>query len=168
METLKKCSLITGASSGIGQALALELAKKGHNLVLMARNAEFLQQTIQECHQLGANAIAVIGDVSKDSDCQAFVNRAIQEFGRIDALYNNAGISMRALFKDAEVSVLESVMATNFWGTVYCTKYALPHLIESKGSIIGVSSVAGFKGLPARTGYSASKFAMPIFGKSAY
>jgi short-subunit dehydrogenase len=166
MEKLTKCSLITGASSGIGQALAIELAKKGHNLVLMARNAEALQQTIQDCQAWGIKALAVVGDVSNETDCRTFVDRAIQEFGRIDALYNNAGISMRALFKDAELSVLESVMATNFWGTIYCTKFALPHLIESKGSVIGVSSVAGFKGLPARTGYSASKFAMHGFLES--
>lgn len=166
METLKKCSLITGASSGIGQALAIELAKKGHNIVLMARNAAALEQTVRDCQSLGVKAIAVVGDVSQELDCQTFIDRALQEFGRIDALYNNAGISMRALFIDADVAVLESVMATNFWGTVYCTKYALPHLLDSKGSVIGVSSVAGFKGLPARTGYSASKFAMHGFLES--
>ena len=85
------------------------------------------------------------------------------EFGKIDILVNNAGISMRALFKDLDLSVLKQLMDVNFWGTVYCTKYALPYLLETKGSVVGVSSIAGFIGLPGRTGYSASKFAMHGF-----
>jgi short-subunit dehydrogenase len=87
----------------------------------------------------------------------------LERFGHIDILVNNAGISMRALFDEVSLDVIRQLMDTNFWGTVYCSKYALPHLLESKGSLVGVSSIAGYKGLPGRTGYSASKFAMQGF-----
>jgi short-subunit dehydrogenase len=91
------------------------------------------------------------------------VEATVKRFGKIDILINNAGISMRALFADLDLDVIRKVMDTNFWGTVYCTKYALPHLLATRGSVVGVSSVAGYKGLPGRTGYSASKFAMQGF-----
>ncbi|MFZ9969775.1 MAG: SDR family oxidoreductase [Bacteroidia bacterium] len=166
MERITPCSIVTGASSGIGQSLAIELAQKGHHLALMARNATALSDTVAHCESHGVKVVSVIGDVSFPEDCQKLIDSAVSAFGRIDALYNNAGISMRALFTDVDVEVLERVMRINFWGAVYCTKYALPHLLASKGSVIGVSSVAGFKGLPARTGYSASKFAMHGFLES--
>src|SRR5690606_5748812 len=102
----------------------------------------------------------------KEEDCERLIQATIQQFGRIDLLINNAGISMRALFKDLDLKVLKQVMDINFWGTVYCTKFALPYLLQQKGSIVGISSVAGFKGLPARTGYSSSKFAMHGFLES--
>jgi short-subunit dehydrogenase len=98
--------------------------------------------------------------VRNEDDCKNLIQDALSYFGRIDVLINNAGISMRALFKDADLKVIEELMQTNFWGAVYCTKYALPHLIANKGSVIGVNSWAGFTGLPARTGYTASKFAL--------
>src|ERR1019366_6162034 len=98
-----------------------------------------------------------------EEDCKHLINQAITTFGKIDVLVNNAGISMRALFKDVDISVLKAVMDVNFWGTVYCTKYAMPEILKTKGSIVGVSSIAGYKGLPGRTGYSASKFAMNGF-----
>src|SRR6202012_49013 len=96
-------------------------------------------------------------------DCEQLIKQAITSFGKIDILVNNAGISMRALFKDADIDVLKKLMDVNFWGTVYCTKFALPEIIKSKGSIMGVSSIAAYKGLRGRTGYSASKFAMNGF-----
>jgi short-subunit dehydrogenase len=102
-------------------------------------------------------------DVSIEEDCKKLIDSAIQQFNTINILINNAGISMRALFADLDLSVLKQVMDINFWGTVYCTKYAMPYLLKEKGSMIGVSSVAGIKGLPGRTGYSASKFAMNGF-----
>ncbi|NCB98937.1 MAG: SDR family oxidoreductase, partial [Bacteroidia bacterium] len=88
------------------------------------------------------------------------IEQTIARFGRADILVNNAGISMRAMFKDLDLSVIKRLMDVNFWGTVYCTKYALPHILKTHGSIVGVISIAGFKGLPARTGYSSSKFAI--------
>ena len=158
--------LITGASSGIGRALALEYAAKGWNLALMARNKEKLTSVAEACKALQANTFISIGDVSIESDCQTFVEGAQRTFGDLHVLINNAGISMRGVFKDTDLSVLKNLMDVNFWGTVNCTKHALPHLLKTKGSVVGVSSIAGFKGLPARTGYSSSKFAMQGFLES--
>jgi short-subunit dehydrogenase len=94
------------------------------------------------------------------------MDKALEKFGRIDVLVNNAGISMRAAFADIELDVLKKVMDVNFWGTVFCTRYAMASILISKGSIVGVSSIAGYKGLPGRTGYSSSKFAMHGFLES--
>ena len=155
----KKVVIITGASSGIGKALAREYARNGASLVLASRTAardEYLDNT-------GSEVLYVTADVSREEDCRELISAAIARFGRIDLLINNAGISMRALFSEVELSVMHQLMNTNFWGTVYCTRYALPWLLESKGSVVGVSSIAGYKGLPGRAGYSASKFAMQGF-----
>lgn len=164
--SMKKVMLITGASSGIGKALAIESAKLGYNLALLARNEENLNLVAAECTQFGAEVVCHIGDVSLFEDCEKFVSNALQHFGRIDVLMNNAGISMRAIFPETDIAVLKHLMDVNFWGTVYCTKLTLPHLLKQKGSVVAVSSVAGFKGLPARTGYSASKFAVNGFMES--
>jgi short-subunit dehydrogenase len=154
-----KVVIITGASSGIGYALALEFARTGANLVLASRSGT----KDPEMFKPGAEILEVRADVSKEKDCKALIDHTIEKFGRIDILINNAGISMRALFEDVDLNVIRQLMDTNFWGTVYCTKYALPWLLKSKGSLVGISSVAGYKGLPGRTGYSASKFAMQGF-----
>jgi len=106
------------------------------------------------------------GDVSKEEDCKQLIHAAIQQFQTIHVLINNAGISMRALFADLDVNVLQQLMDVNFWGAVYCTKYAIPYLLKEKGSILSVNSIAGIKGLPGRTGYSASKFALNGFMES--
>jgi short-subunit dehydrogenase len=164
MKLNNKIIIITGASSGIGKALAEEFARRGANLVLAARQYVTLceiAQTLQDQYQI--KAVAVQCDVAIESDCEHLVQQALTTFGKIDILVNNAGISMRALFKDADVQVLKTLMDVNFWGTVYCTKYVLPEIIKTQGSIVGVSSIAGYKGLPGRTGYSASKFAMNGF-----
>jgi short-subunit dehydrogenase len=113
--------------------------------------------------QFPVKAVAVQCDVSIESDCAQLITQATNTFNRIDILINNAGISMRALFNDVDLDVLKTLMDVNFWGTVYCTKHALPQILKTKGSIVGVSSIAGYKGLPGRTGYSASKFAMNGF-----
>ena len=169
-----RVALITGASSGIGRALAIEATRLGYAVGLMARSAEGLNETVQACKALRGDAtqtnplqiITTIGDVSIEADCKRFVDDAMAQWGKIDVLINNAGISMRGIFEDTDISVLQRLMDTNFWGTVYCTKYALPSLLANKGSVVGISSIAGFKGLPARTGYSASKFAMQGFLES--
>lgn len=158
-----KVVVITGASSGIGKATALEAAINGAQLVLGARRQKTLFDVVDQCKKYGAQAIGVVSDVSKEEDCRKLIEEALNHFGRIDVLINNAGISMRALFEKTDLSVLRKLMDVNFWGTVYCTKYALPELLKNKGSVVGVSSVAGYKGLPGRTGYSASKFAMQGF-----
>ncbi|PYF72672.1 SDR family oxidoreductase [Pedobacter nutrimenti] len=162
-----KTVLITGASSGIGKACAEEFAKKGANLVLAARQYVTLCEITADLEKrYPVKAIAVSADVSKEDDCEQLVRQAMATFGGIDILLNNAGISMRALFSELDLSVLKKLMDVNFWGTVYCTKYALSEIQKTKGSIIGVSSIAGYRGLPGRTGYSASKFAMNGFMES--
>ncbi len=158
-----KVVIITGAGSGIGKALAYEYASKGSKVVLGARTLENLKAVSDDIKAKGGNAVYCVTDVSNENDCKNLVLTAVDNFGKIDVLINNAGISMRALFLDLELDVLKKLMDVNFWGTVYCTKHALPYLLKSKGSVVGVSSIAGLKGLPARTGYSASKFAMNGF-----
>ena len=164
MKLKDKIVIITGASSGIGKSLAHEFASRGANLVLGARQYVTLCEIAQGLEkQHGIKAVAVQCDVSVEAECEHLIKQTITTFGKIDILVNNAGISMRALFKDAAVQVLKTLMDVNFWGTVYCTKYALPEIMKTQGSIVGVSSIAGYKGLPGRTGYSASKFAMNGF-----
>jgi short-subunit dehydrogenase len=158
-----KVVIITGASSGIGKACAMAFAEKKASLVLAARNEEKLKESSIACEKLGAKSICIQTDVADEEQCKALINKALNTFGTIDILINNAGISMRALFADTELKVLKELMDVNFWGAVYCTKYALPYLLKSKGSLVGISSIAGFRALPARTGYSASKFALNAF-----
>ncbi|RCH55149.1 short chain dehydrogenase [Mucilaginibacter hurinus] len=164
MKLKGKTIIITGASSGIGKALAFEFAARGANLVLAARQYVTLCEIAQLIEkQYSIRAVAVACDVTVEADCEQLIKQAVLTFNQVDVLVNNAGISMRALFKDVELSVLKTIMDVNFWGMVYCTKYALPYILKTKGSIVGVSSVAGYKGLPGRSGYSASKFAMNGF-----
>jgi short-subunit dehydrogenase len=164
MKLKDKVVIITGASSGIGKSLAFEFARRGANLVLGARQYVALCEITEDLHkQHGIKAIAIKCDVSIEEDCAQLIKQAILTYGKIDVLINNAGISMRALFNDVDVNVLKELMDVNFWGTVYCTKYALPEILKTQGSVVGVSSIAGYKGLPGRTGYSASKFAMNGF-----
>ncbi|RZL33715.1 MAG: SDR family oxidoreductase [Pedobacter sp.] len=162
-----KVVIITGASSGIGKSLAEEFAKRGANVVLGARQYVTLCEITAELEaKYGAKALAVQCDVSKEEDCESLIKQALTTFGKIDILINNAGLSMRALFNDVDLSVLKNLMDVNFWGTVYCTKYAMPEILKTKGSVVGVSSIAGYRGLPGRTGYSSSKFAMNGFMES--
>ena len=158
--------IITGASSGIGKALAFALAKKGNKLVLAGRNKEKLNAVLHKINEVNISTIGIVTDVCKKEDCKNLINKCITEFGRIDVLINNAGISMRALFNESDLEIIDKVMNTNFWGTVFCTKYALPYLLQSNGSLVGVSSIAGHIGLPERSAYSASKFAMNGFLES--
>ena len=152
--------VITGASSGIGEAMAKVYSKMGAKVVLGARSEEKLSALTAEIKEAGGEAAYCAADVTKPEDCKALIDKAVEAFGSIDVLICNAGISMRAIFDDVDLSVLHRLMDVNFWGTVYCAKYALPYLQASKGSLVGISSVAGLHGLPGRTGYSASKYAM--------
>ena len=157
----KPITIITGASSGIGKALVLEWLRRGAKVVLAARNEEAMNDIVAD---FDADQYLIVScDVSKEDDCRRLIRAAVNRFERIDVLINNAGISMRALFADVDLEVIDRLMQVNFWGAVYCTKYAMPHLLASKGSVVGVSSIAGYKGLPARSGYSASKFALQGF-----
>lgn len=157
-----KIIAITGASSGIGKALAEIALQRGAKVAICARNIEKLKAAFLPGNE-GKQLLLIQADVSKEIDCQNFIAEILKQWGRMDVLINNAGISMRALFEEADLSVIKELMDINFWGAVYCTKYALPSIREHKGVIIGISSIAGYRGLPARTGYSASKFAMQGF-----
>lgn len=156
-----KVVVITGASSGIGRALAKEFAAKGARLSLGARRTELLEELKSELRE--SEILIHKTDVSQEDDCRLLIEETVKRFGQIDVLINNAGISMRALFEEVDLKVIRQLMDVNFYGTVYCSKYALPYLLQTKGSLVGVISIAGYVGLPGRTGYSASKFAIRGF-----
>lgn len=153
-----KVVAITGGTDGIGRALIDALIPLGAKIATCGRNHDKLYNLQMQY----ANVLlhAVVCDVGKKEDCKDFIDSTIETFGGIDIIINNAGISMRALMKDADVDVIRKIMDINFFGSVYCTKFALASIIERKGTIVGVSSVAGYRGLPGRSGYSASKFAL--------
>lgn len=158
-----KVVLVTGGSSGIGLAIAAAFASVGAKVVITARNAVKLQEALVSLQAKGLSVTALVADVSVEADCHAMVEKTVQQYGRLDVLVNNAGLSMRALFQDLDLDVLHKLMQTNFWGAVYATQAALPHLIEKDGSIVNISSVAGLRPLPGRTGYSSSKAALQAF-----
>ncbi len=158
-----KTVLITGGSSGIGRALAVAFGQAGAAVAFTGRDASGLATTRRHLEAAGVRSLSIVADVSAPADCARAVAETIAAFGRLDVLINNAGISMRALFEDVETSVLRRLMEVNFFGTVETTKAALPYLLATRGSVVGVSSIAGYRGLPGRTGYSASKFAMHGF-----
>lgn len=155
-----KVVIVTGASSGIGEAIAREFAAAGSRVMLAARSSERLSSIVKELRSNNLEASYVTTDVSVETDCRDLVEKTVEKYGTVDILINDAGISMRASFDEADLKVLHRLMDVNFWGTVYCTKYALPYLKANKGSLVAISSIAGFHGLPGRTGYSASKFAI--------
>lgn len=158
-----KVVLITGGSSGIGKACAERFGREGGRICITGRNAENLEATAEELRAKNIEVLAVQGDVAKEEDCVRMINQTLNTYGRIDVLINNAGVSMRAFFLHLDLSVIRQLMEINFFGTVYCTKYALKQLLKYNGSVVGISSVAGYQGLPGRSGYSASKFAMEGF-----
>ena len=127
-----KVVIITGASSGIGEACAIAYANKGAKVIIAARNVEKLNSVAEKIEEIGTEVLSVQCDVSVQEDCRKLIEQAITKFGRIDILINNAGISMRAIFNDMELDVMEKIMAINFFGTVYCTKFALPHILKNK------------------------------------
>ena len=153
-----KVVAITGGTDGIGKALVQYLLSKDAKVATCGRNHDKLYRLQSEFPSFPL--LTVVADVSIENDCRLFIESTIQVYGGIDILINNAGISMRALLKDASTEVIRNVMDVNFFGAVYCTKYALNSIIERKGSIVGVSSIAGYRGLPGRSAYSASKFAL--------
>ncbi len=155
--------IITGGSSGIGKALAEEFGKYGSKVLITGRNKADLQDAVDELRQKGIIICGFSADVSRLEDNRAMAEEAIRIYGRIDVLINNAGISMRALFEEVNLDVVRKVMDVNFYGVLYATKSCLAEIMKSKGSIIGISSVAGYRGIPGRTGYSASKFALNGF-----
>jgi len=158
-----KVVIVTGASSGIGKSLAYEFGNQGAKVVIAARNFVLLNEVADDLQKLGVDVLAVPTDVSIEEDCIHLIGKTVEKYSKIDILINNAGISMRALFADLNLEVIHRMMNTNFWGTVYCTKYALPYLLKTGGSLVGVISIGGYVGMPGRSGYSASKFAVRGF-----
>ncbi len=159
-----KVVVVTGGTEGIGKALVDLFLQEGAKVATCGRNHDKLYH-IQTLHP-NKPLHAVSADVSNETECRNFIQSVIETFGTIDILINNAGLSMRAMFKDLEFDTLRRLMDVNYWGSVYCTKFALPEIIRNQGTITGISSVAGFRGLPGRTGYSASKFALNGFLES--
>ncbi len=158
-----KVVMVSGASSGIGKALAIELLNRGFSVSLAARREDVIEDYLRALfpEEVRAKRCFVMRtDVSKEEDCKNWVEATHAHFGRIDVLINNAGISMRGLFEECNLDVLRRLVDVNFWGVTYCTHYALKYLVEAKGSVVGVSSIAGYQPLPGRTAYSASKAAM--------
>ncbi|MBX2964979.1 MAG: SDR family oxidoreductase [Cyclobacteriaceae bacterium] len=158
-----KVVIITGGTSGIGKALAFEFGRHGSKVVITGRNATDLNEAGRELKAAGIEALEINADVSREEDNKKMAEETLGRFGRIDVLINNAGISMRAAFQDVKIDVIKKVMDINFYGAIYATHYCLPEIVKNKGSIVGISSIAGFRGLPGRTGYSASKFALNGF-----
>ncbi len=153
-----KVVVVTGGTDGIGKALVNALLGLGAKVATCGRHHDKLYHLQSENASLPLHTM--VCDVSVENDCRRFIETTLKAFGHIDILINNAGISMRAMLKEADIEVFRKVMDTNFFGSLYCTKYALPSIIENKGTIVGISSVAGYRGLPGRSGYSASKFAL--------
>ena len=161
-----KVVIITGGSSGIGRALADKFGSNGSKLLITGRREQPLMEAASELRAKGLEVTTMGADVSKEEDNRQMAQLALEQYGGIDILINNAGISMRALFEDVDLEVIRRVMDINFYGSIFATKYCLPSIIERKGSVVGVSSIAGYRGLPGRVGYSASKFALQGFLES--
>jgi short-subunit dehydrogenase len=153
-----KVVIVTGGTDGIGRALVKQLIQAGAKVATCGRNQDKLYSLQTEFP--GQSLHTLVADVSRYDDCENLVNTTAAAFGGIDIIINNAGVSMRALVEDLELSVIEKVMNINFYGAVYASKLALPYILQRQGSIVGVSSIAGYRGLPGRSGYSASKFAL--------
>jgi short-subunit dehydrogenase len=163
----EKSVIVTGASSGIGRALALRLADEGAWLALAARSAQRLDSLAAECRQRGGRAMPMPTDVADESRCEALIQRTRETYGRIDLMVNNAGMDVVSKLEDlSDLHLFKQVMDVNFYGTVYCTYHALPSLKETRGRIVNVSSLGGMLAIPFNTSYVASKFAVMGFSGS--
>ena len=157
-------TIITGASTGIGEELAYRLAQQGAHLVLTARRQDELDRVAEKARRFGAKVITVSADGAKSDDCRKIIVTTLADFGRIESLVCNAGMTMWAKFADIkDIAMLDRIMQVNYMGAVYCTHHALPHLVKTKGRIVGVASLTALVGVPTRTGYAASKHAMRGF-----
>ncbi|MEP6780145.1 MAG: SDR family oxidoreductase [Gemmatimonadaceae bacterium] len=160
----KKVVLVTGASSGIGAELARQFATAGARVVLAARDVVRLEEVAAQCRANGAEALVVHVDVGDEASCKAMIDSAIVHYGSLDIIVNNAGLGARGRFDTiTDLSIFEKVMRVNFFGSVFCTSYALPYLKESRGQIVAISSLSGLAGVPNRTAYGATKHAMAGF-----
>jgi short-subunit dehydrogenase len=164
MDFRGKSVIVTGASTGIGRGLSEELAARGARLSLAARDAATLAEVAARCRAVGGEAIAVATDVADPESCRRLVDETVRAFGGVDALVNNAGISMWARFEQVtDLSIYDRLMQVNYLGAVYCTHFALPHLRARGGLLVAVASLTARTAVPTRTGYAASKHAMQGF-----
>lgn len=158
---MQKVAIITGGSSGIGKSLVLKYANEGYAVVFTGRNGERMAQVVEELGERPHLALEL--DAADKEHNEQMVEETVKKFGRIDVLVCNAGISMRALFEEVDLDVFKKLMDINFYGSIYATKFALPYILKSAGTIIAISSINGWRSTPARTAYSSSKFAMQGF-----
>ena len=158
-----KVVVITGGSSGIGEALAYKFSKEGYNILIGGTNKKRLENVAFNVKNNGVKCSYISHDISKHQDIKKMINMAINDFGQIDVLICNAGISVRSIFQNIDLNVFEKLFKINFFGSVYSVKYSIPHLIKSKGSIIAISSLNGFIATPTRSAYVSSKHAMQGF-----
>jgi short-subunit dehydrogenase len=157
MELRGKTVVITGASSGIGRAAAIEMARRGANVVIGARRMEPLEATAAACRAHGVTALAIATDVTKPEECR----RLIEAAGRVDVLVNNAGFAVFDAIADAKLDELRELMDTNYFGAVHCTQAVLPQMLErGEGTIVNVASITGIMGFARMGGYCATKFAL--------
>ncbi|SNR97372.1 Short-chain dehydrogenase [Belliella buryatensis] len=166
MKFKNKVVIITGATSGIGEACAMAFGQEGAQVVITGRSQVKLDNTLSKLQGAGIACHGVLADAASEADNQRMAEETLKKYGKIDVLINNAGISMRALFQDLDLKVFKQVMDVNLWGTVYATKYCLDQITANQGSIVAISSINGYRGTPARTAYTASKFAMNGFMES--
>ncbi len=160
----EKAIIVTGASSGIGRALALRLAAEGAHLALAARCAERLEALAIECRQRGGQGLAIPTDVAEEAQCRRLIEKTCEEYGQIDMLVNDAGMAVGSALADLpDLKLFKQVLDVNFLGAVYCTYYALPHLKGTRGRLVNISSLGGKLAVPFNTSYCASKFAMMGF-----
>lgn len=162
----EKVIVITGSTLGIGFRLAAELSAMGARIVLNGRNTERLDRAVLQLRNTGATVHAVAGDVSRPEDCKRLVASAIEAFGGIDILINNAGVNMWGNIEVSDAQAMHKVMDINFWGALWTTQAALPHLRLSRGSVLFISSIAAFHGLPLNAVYSASKRSLGSLAES--
>jgi short-subunit dehydrogenase len=157
-------AIVTGASSGIGRELALQLASQGAHLMLAARDSDRLRETARQCVESGGSAEFQVTNVAQKEHCKALVDKTIGRYGRVDSLFNNAGTGARGDFEEhQEIGVFEELMGVNYFGPIYCTHYALPYVRKTRGRIVTTSSIVGRLAVPGESAYCASKFAVTGF-----
>jgi NAD(P)-dependent dehydrogenase (short-subunit alcohol dehydrogenase family) len=155
-----KIAVVTGAASGIGAAISKHLAAKGARVGLLDIDETAVETVAADMLAAGSDALGIGCNVAHADQCQAAINSILERFGGIDILVNNAGITQRSAFVDTQIDVYRQVMDVNFFGSLHCTKYAIASIIERRGSIVVIESLAGVTPLLGRTGYCASKHAL--------
>ncbi|HUH74775.1 MAG TPA: SDR family oxidoreductase [Chitinophagales bacterium] len=163
-----KVAVITGAGSGIGRALAIQLATEGASLALTDLNVEGLKETVQRCESVGAKVFSTVSNAAKLEEVKSFVQNVITQYGRVDLIFNNAGIALgKKTLLESNYEEWEKIMGVNLWGVIYGTKEFLPHLLKQpEAAVINISSIFGLAGIPEQTPYCTTKFAVRGFSES--